>query len=147
MLFIAWVAGASQGLPGGSPVMTLIIQVSGSSGGGPQGLHSHGTQPAHPRPFLVLYKSGAQGRQAGWGRGPGTGPAGAWRKEGKLRSLGARGWYGGRGSRCWSPGAVVVVAVVTVCMCTCAGVYRGAVGQYTSVGILQPLRVGVRGSV
>lgn len=46
-------------------------------GEGPRGPRSHGTQPAHPRPFLILYESGAQGRQAGWGGGAGMGPAGA----------------------------------------------------------------------
>lgn len=33
-MIAAWVARASQGLPGGSPVMTLITQVSGSTGVG-----------------------------------------------------------------------------------------------------------------
>lgn len=64
----AWVAATSWGLPDGSPVMTLITQVSGSGGRRrPQGPHSHGAQPAHPGPFLVLYESGAQGRRAAGG--------------------------------------------------------------------------------
>lgn len=65
--FTAWVAGASQGLPCGSPVMTLITQVSGRQGEArPQGPHSDGTLPAHLGPFLILYESGAQaGRRVG----------------------------------------------------------------------------------
>ena len=126
-----WVEpGPARWVPSNDTHYAGVWQLRGRRG--PQGLRSHGTQPAHPRPFLILYESGGHGRQAGWGRGAGTGPAGAWRKEGKLRSLGAKGWYGGRG--CWgacggggvgSGGGGGVCVCVCVCTHTRAGVYRG----------------------
>lgn len=121
-----WVKpGPARWVPSNDTHYAGVWQLRGRRG--PQGLCSHGTQPAHPRPFLILYESGGQGRQAGRA---GTGPAGAWRKEGKLRSLGAKGWYGGRG--CWGAcggGGVGGGGGVCVCVCThtCAGVYRDTV--------------------
>lgn len=79
--FTAWVAGAGQGLPCGSPVKTLITQVSGSAGGGegPRGRTQMAPCQFTPGPsssFMSLVPRA--GRQAGRGRGAGTGPAGTW---------------------------------------------------------------------
>lgn len=67
-MIAAWVAGASQGLPGGSPVMTLITQVSGSTGGGegPRGcVHLAPSQPTPgPSSSFMSLVPGA-GRQVG----------------------------------------------------------------------------------
>lgn len=57
--------GPARRVPSNDTHYAGVWQLRGRRG--PQGLRSHGTRPAHPRPFLVLYESGAQGRRAGWG--------------------------------------------------------------------------------
>ena len=82
----------------------------------PQGLRSHGTRPAHPGPFLVLYESGAQGRRAGWGEEL------AW---GQLEPGERKEHWG-----VWVPrvgveaGGAGVARCVRVCVHICAGVFR-----------------------
>lgn len=113
--------GPARRVPSNDTHYAGVWQLRGRRG--PQGLHSHGTRPAPPRPFLVLYESGAQGRRAGWGRRAGVGPAGAWRKEGALRRLGAKLWRQGVGG--WG-----------VCVHMHAGVFRGTVSLRINTGIL-----------
>lgn len=69
----AWVAGASWGLPSGSPVMTLITQVSGSAvwgAGGPRGrVHMAPGQPTPgPSSSFVSLCPGRAGGGEGWAR-------------------------------------------------------------------------------
>lgn len=68
--------GPAWQVPGNDTHYTGVWQCRGRRG--PQGPCSHGTQPAHLRPFLILYEAGAQGGQAGGEGGAGTGPPGDW---------------------------------------------------------------------
>ena len=140
-LLTAWVAGASRGLPGGSPVMTLITQVSGSSGGGesPRGcVHMAPGQPT-PGPsssFMSLVpRAGGQAGEKSW-RGA------SWSLE-KGRNTGAFGCQG----LVWRQG-VLGWRGVCVCACTYVQVCLGPQGVCVSTQVFfQPIRVEVRGSM
>ena len=118
--------GLARRVPSNDTHYTGVWQLRGRRE--PQGLCSHGTRPAHPGPFLILYESGAQGRRAGWGEELARGQL----------EPGERKEHWG----VWVPrvgveaGGAGVARCVRVCMHIRAGVFRPTGSLCINTGIL-----------
>ena len=118
--------GLARRVPSNDTHYTGVWQLRGRRE--PPGLCSHGTRPAHPGPFLILYESGAQGRRAGRGEELARGQL----------EPGERKEHWG----VWVPrvgveaGGAGVARCVRVCMHIRAGVFRPTGSLCINTGIL-----------